>query len=408
MVKNPFPPIPFAANICDFGAISGIVLHVESAGVAREFAKEMTLFNEILGHVSGGGDLSMDQMATAIGSIMRGECAENEIALFLTALKAKGETVAEIAGAARAMRDCMTQIQTKRTPLVDTCGTGGDGSQTFNISTAAAIVAGAAGVNVAKHGNRSISSKSGSADVLRELGVNVDASLQQVEYCLDKVGICFCFAPLFHHSMKHVAKVRRELGVPTIFNMLGPLCNPAGAEFQLVGVGRPELRQKLAAALQMLETKRATVVHGLDVLDEVTIDGDTAVSEIRDGEIFEFNWSPGQFGINADKKDSFKVNGPKESAAIISSILAAEHCGPAHDIVVLNAAAALWTVQGSVAGSVSQDTANEELTQFAQRASEAIRSGAALAKLKELSAASHKKNRLAARTAKAVIKDATI
>ena len=340
------------------------------------------MFRDLLGRVSGGGDLSMDEMAEAVGAIMRGECAENEIALLLTALKAKGETVAEIAGAARAMRDAMTKIQTQRKPLVDTCGTGGDGSQTFNISTAAAIVASAAGANVAKHGNRSISSKSGSADVLRQLGVNVDASVTQVERCLDEVGICFCFAPLFHHSMKHVAKVRRELGVPTIFNMLGPLCNPASAEFQLIGVGRPELRSKLAAALQLLKTKRAIVVHGTDVLDEVTIEGDTAVSEIRDGELLEHTWNPQQFGLNNDIKDTFKVDGPEESAQIIHDILSGNNCGPAHDIVVINAAAALWIVEGT-------NSADGDHSELADRAAEAIRSGAALAKIEALAKTSH-------------------
>ena len=339
------------------------------------------MIHDILGHVSGGGDLSMDEMAGAIGSIMRGECAENEIALLLTALRAKGETVAEIAGAARAMRECMTQIQTQRSPLVDTCGTGGDGSQTFNISTAAAIVASAAGVNVAKHGNRGISSKSGSADVLRELGVNVEATVPQVERCLDEVGICFCFAPLFHHSMKHVAKVRRELGVPTIFNMLGPLCNPARAEFQLVGVGRPELRPRLAAALQMLENKRAIVVHGADVLDEITIEGETHVSEVRDGAVREFTWHPSQFGLSVDKKDSFKVSGPEESAQIIRDILAGNNCGPACDIVVINAAAALWLVDGS--------GTEQQLATFVERAAQAVRSGAAQAKLIALAKVSH-------------------
>jgi anthranilate phosphoribosyltransferase len=278
----------------------------------------------------------------------------------------------------------MTQIQTHRSPLVDTCGTGGDGSQTFNISTAAAIVASAAGVHVAKHGNRSISSKSGSADVLRELGVNVDASLTQVERCLDEVGLCFCFAPLFHHSMKHVAKVRRELGVPTIFNMLGPLCNPAGAQFQLVGVGRPELRQKLAAALRMLETQRAIVVHGMDVLDEITIATETAISEIRDGQVHDFTWNPEQFGLNVDTKDSFTVNGPQQSAEIVREILSGHNVGPAHDIVVINAAAALWLVEG---------TADDEvpLALFAERAAAAIRSGAAQAKLAALIKVSHAK-----------------
>jgi anthranilate phosphoribosyltransferase len=336
----------------------------------------------MLGRVAGGEDLSMDEMAEALGMIMRGECNERQIALLLTALRAKGETVAEVAGAAKAMRLCMTRIHTARSPLLDTCGTGGDGSQTFNISTAAAIVASAAGATVAKHGNRSISSKSGSADVLRELGVNVDATVPQVERCLDEIGICFCFAPLFHHSMKHVAKVRRELGVPTIFNLLGPLCNPAGAEFQLVGVGKPDLRPKLAAALQMLGTKRAIVVHGSDGLDEVTLETDTAVTEIRDGILNEFTWNPHQFGLNCSGKETFQVQGPSESAEIIRGVLAGKP-GPASDVVVLNAAAALWTVAGNHADMEA------DLTIFAERAGQSLTSGAAREKLAQLVKISH-------------------
>ncbi len=340
------------------------------------------MFTEILGRVAGGENLSMDEMAEAVGIIMRGECDENQIALLLTALRAKGETVAEVAGAAQAMRDCMTRIHTERSPLLDTCGTGGDGSQTFNISTAAAIVASAAGAVVAKHGNRGMSSKSGSADVLRELGVNVDATVPQVERCLDEVGICFCFAPLFHRSMKHVAKVRRELGVPTIFNMLGPLCNPAGAKIQLIGVGRPELRAKLAAALQLLGTEHAIVVHGADGLDEVTIETDTAVSEIRAGVLSEFAWNPQQFGLNCSSKESFKVQGPGESAEIIRDVLAGKP-GPARDIVVLNAAAALWIVESDVAGKEA------DLTVLADRAVKSITSGTAQEKLAHLANISH-------------------
>ena len=340
------------------------------------------MFTEILGRVAGGEDLSVDAMAEAIGIIMRGECEENEIALLLTALRAKGETVAEVAGAAQAMRDCMTRIHTERSPLLDTCGTGGDGSQTFNISTAAAIVASTAGAVVAKHGNRGISSKSGSADVLRELGVNVEATVPQVERCLDEVGICFCFAPLFHHSMKHVAKVRRELGVPTIFNMLGPLCNPAGAKIQLIGVGKPELRPKLAAALHMLGTEHAIVVHGADGLDEVTIETDTEVSEIHAGVLSEFTWNPQQFGLKCSSKESFKVQGPGESAEIIRDILAGKP-GPARDIVVLNAAAALWIVESVATGKKA------DLTVLADRAAQSISSGAAQEKLAHLASISH-------------------
>ncbi|HYW81055.1 MAG TPA: anthranilate phosphoribosyltransferase, partial [Thermoguttaceae bacterium] len=221
--------------------------------------------------VESGNDLSMQQMSEAIGLIMQGRCEEDQIARLLIALHKKGETVAEVAGAAQAMRQHMTPIQTVRTGLIDTCGTGGDGSKTFNISTAAALVTAAAGVPVAKHGNRGITSRSGSADALAALGVNVDADVAQVEACLDDLGICFCFAPLLHQAMKYVGPVRNKLDHPTIFNMLGPLVNPAGAPFQLLGVGRPQLRPMLAEALSMLGTRRTLVVHGNDGLDEVTL-----------------------------------------------------------------------------------------------------------------------------------------
>ena len=188
----------------------------------------------------------------------------------LTSLRAKGETVAEVAGAAAALRQHMTPIRTRRSGVLDTCGTGGDGSGTFNISTAAALVTAAAGVPVAKHGNRAITSRTGSADVLAALGVNIEVEVAHVEQCLDELGICFCFAPLLHQSMKQVGPVRKQLGVPTLFNLLGPLSNPARAQFHLLGVGRAELRPLLAEALALLGVERALVVHGEDGLDEVT------------------------------------------------------------------------------------------------------------------------------------------
>ncbi len=212
-------------------------------------------------------------MRATIGLIMRGGCSDDQIARLLTLLAAKGETVDELAGAAAAMRDQMTLIRTKRTGLLDTCGTGGTGSVTFNISTAAALVVAAAGVPVAKHGNRRVTSRSGSADVLSALGVNVAADVPTVEACLDELGICFCFAPLVHQSMKQVAPIRSRLGIPTIFNLLGPLANPARAEFQLLGVGKPRLRPLLAAALARLGVRRAVVVSGDDGLGEVTSAG---------------------------------------------------------------------------------------------------------------------------------------
>jgi len=314
----------------------------------------------LLGRVAGGSHLSMDEMAAAIDSIMRGQWADEQIGLLLTALAAKRETVDEVAGAAIAMRRHMTPIRSRHAEILDTCGTGGGGSKMFNISTTAAIVAAAAGVPVAKHGNRSITSCSGSADVLAELGVNINATVAQVEACLDELGICFCFAPLAHPSMKHVAAVRKRLGIRTIFNTLGPLVNPAGACYQLLGAGRPELRPLLAGAMQRLGTRRTLVVSGEDGLGDVTLAGLTNVTEITHplppgharsslplppgegwGEgLREFTWQPEDFGLERQPLDSLTVNSPAASAAVIRSILAGER-GPARDIVVLNAAAAL-------------------------------------------------------------------
>lgn len=330
------------------------------------------MFDTILGRVSGGEDLTVDEMAEAIGLIMEGGCSDEQIALLLLGLRAKGESVDEVAGAALAMRQHMRRILSKHDDLLDTCGTGGDESGTFNISTASAIVASAAGAKVAKHGNRGITSHSGSSQVLETLGVNIQADLRQISACLDEVGICFCFAPLMHPSMKHVATVRRELGVPTIFNMLGPLCNPAGAPHQLLGVGRPELRPLLASALLKLGTRRALVVHGEDGLDEVTLAGETAVTEITNGQVNEFVWSPADFGLNATGKEAMLVDGPNASAAMIHSILDGAK-GPPRDIVVMNSAAAL------VAAGIETST-----LEAANHAVKAIDSGAARFQLDEL------------------------
>ena len=206
-------------------------------------------FTAVLGRVSGGESLDRDAMTAAMTHIMSGQASEGEIGLFLTALSAKGETAEEVAGAATAMRAHMTPIRSRHARLLDTCGTGGGGSELFNVSTTAAVVIAAAGVPVAKHGNRSVTSRSGSADVLAELGVNIEADIPQVERCLDELGVCFCFAQRMHPAMRHVAAVRKKLGIRTIFNVLGPLSNPAGASHQLLGAGRPELRPLLASAL---------------------------------------------------------------------------------------------------------------------------------------------------------------
>jgi anthranilate phosphoribosyltransferase len=334
------------------------------------------MFAEQLQKVTEGRDLSLEEMAEAIGLMMQGECPAQEIGPLLLALREKGESVSEIAGAARAMRQHMTPIRSERTDLLDTCGTGGDGAGLFNISTAAAIVAAAAGAPVAKHGNRSITSKTGSADVLAELGVNIGASIQQVERCLAELGICFCFAPQLHPAMKNVAAVRRELGVPTIFNLLGPLSNPAAAPFQVLGVGKPHLRKPLAAALQLLGVRRAAVVCGQDGMDEVTITTTTDVSLVEGGEVREFQWAPKDFGLPLGDTASMEVETPRESAALIRDILDGQD-GASRDIVILNAAAGLW-----VAGKAGKPQACATLAAAAIDDGRAIR---LLERLAELS-----------------------
>jgi anthranilate phosphoribosyltransferase len=316
-------------------------------------------------------------MSAIVDQIMQGGCDEDQIADLLLALRAKGETVDEIAGAAVAMRKHMTRICTSRPGVIDTCGTGGDASGTFNISTGAALVTAAAGVPVAKHGNRSVTSKSGSADVLAALGVDIQAPVEVVERCLDQVGICFCFAPLLHPSMRHAAPVRRRLGVPTIFNLLGPLCNPAAAPYQLLGVGRPALRPLLAAALQRLGGQRAVVVCGQDGLDEVTLAGETDVCEVTPAGIAGFTWSPDLFGVPSGDLSELRVDGPEASAALIRQVLDGR-TGAARDIVVINAAAALWTARKV-----------DSLREGAILASAALDSGAAKGLLADLVDASH-------------------
>ncbi len=333
------------------------------------------MLETVLPRVVAGESLTEAEMSAAVDEMMLGQASEGRIAALLTALRIKGETVDEIAGAAAAMRRHMTPIRHLHPVLIDTCGTGGDGSGTFNISTAAALITAAAGLPVAKHGNRAITSKSGSADVLAELGVNVEADVACVEGALSKIGIAFCFAPLLHAAMKHVGPVRKQLGFPTIFNVLGPLANPAAAPFQLIGVAKAPLREKLAHALLRLGTRRAAVVWGANGMDEVSLSGPTHVSLARDGHVEELLWTPADFGLPTSPVTSLAANGPQASAAIIQRILQGEK-GPPRDIVVANAAAALW-----LAGRA------DTLALAARDAEAAIDSGAAARLLADLAQA---------------------
>lgn len=304
---------------------------------------------EAIERVERGEHLSQPEMREVVSLLMLGRASDLEIERLLLGLRAKGEAADEIAGAAAAMRDHMVPIRHSRPVVIDTCGTGGDGSGTFNISTAAAIVTAASGVAVAKHGNRSISSRSGSADVLAVLGIKVDAPVEVVEHCFEELGICFCFAVHLHPAMKYVGPTRKRLAVPTIFNLLGPLCNPAGAPFQVLGVGKPHLRPLLASAIARLGTRHSLVVSGDDGLDEVTLETTTRVSEVQGdsssgggAEVTERTLEPEKFGLPRAGKETMQIDGPEGSAKIIAAILEGER-GACRDVVVLNAAAALWT-----------------------------------------------------------------
>ncbi len=311
-------------------------------------------------------------MRQAIGWMLEGELEDEAIARLLLALRSKGESITELVGAARAMRDHMVPIRADRSGLLDTCGTGGDGAKTFNISTAAAIVAAAAGVPVAKHGNRRITSASGSADVLAALGIRIDPPREIVEACLSRLGICFCYAPALHPAMKHVAQVRRQLGVPTLFNYLGPLCNPAQASFQVLGVSQEPLQRKIAEALAQLPLERAVVVRGLDGLDEVTLSASTQVFFIDRGKIESLQWGPEDFGLESVDSKELYAEGPEESAEVIRSILRGKEGAPRR-IVLANAAAGVW-----LAGQ------EPSLRLATERCKDAIDSGAALATLEKL------------------------
>jgi anthranilate phosphoribosyltransferase len=309
-------------------------------------------------------------------ALMAGQCGEAEAAALLIALRMKGETAEEVAAAAEVLREHMVRLETGRDGVLDTSGTGGDGSSTFNISTATALVVAAAGVPVVKHGNRAVSSRSGSADVLAELGVTVEGGPDWPQRCLDGAGMAFCFAPHFHPALKHVAALRRRLGVRTLFNCLGPLANPAGATYQLIGVGRRELLDPMAGALARLGTRRALLVWGTDGLDEVSLSSPTLVREVRRGTVHAYEWTPRDFHLPSCTLAELHCADVKCSASTVCSVLDGRD-GPARRIVLANAAAALLAAERV-----------ESLPEGVQRAMEAIDDGGArrvLQRLRELS-----------------------
>lgn len=298
------------------------------------------MFAPLLDKLQRRQDLTVPEAASAMEAIMDGRAQPAHIAGLLVALAMKGERPAEIVGFAQTMRQRATQLKQPHAPVFDTCGTGGDRAHTFNVSTIAALVVAACGVRVAKHGNRSVSSRCGSADLFEALGVNIAAHPDVVERCLDEAGIAFFFAPTFHPSMRHAAPTRKELGVRTAFNLLGPLTNPAGASRQLVGVPRPELTELVARSLALLGSERAWVVHGADGLDEISTTGYTKVSEVRNGAVNTFYVHPSDFGVQKSAPAALAGGDAPDNAAIARAVLAGER-GAARDIVVLNAAASL-------------------------------------------------------------------
>ncbi len=336
------------------------------------------MIREAIGRVIEGKDLDEKQMIGVMNEIMGGEATPAQIGSFITALRMKGETIEEISGAAMVMREKATRIATgvaidKGEILVDTCGTGGDSSGTFNVSTTTAFVVAAAGVPVAKHGNRSVSSHCGSADVLEALGVNLDLTPEQVGNCVMEVGIGFLFAPMLHGAMKYAIGPRREIGIRTIFNVLGPLTNPAGANVQLLGVYTPDLCEKLARVLNRLGSLRALVVCGAGNVDELTVTGDTEVAELSNGTVRTYTVRPEDVGLGRSRLVDLKGGAtPEESAAILRDVLGGAE-GPKRSMLLLNSGAALYAA-GKAPG----------LKTGVELAAEIIDSGAALAKVDAL------------------------
>jgi anthranilate phosphoribosyltransferase len=318
-------------------------------------------------------EIFYDEMLSLMRQIMGGEVTPTMIAAILVGLRVKKETIGEISAAAFVMREFSSKVPvTQREHLVDTCGTGGDAAHTFNISTASAFVAAAAGARVAKHGGRSVSSTCGSADVLEALGVNLNLTPEQVGHSIDQIGIGFMFAPNFHGAMKYAAPVRKELGVRTMFNVLGPLTNPAGADNQVMGVFHPDLVGIQARVLQRLGSRHVLVVNGSDGLDEITISGASNVAELKDGQVNEYTVTPEEFGLQCAPLDSIKVSNTAEAKAMLLGVLDNQP-GVARDIVLLNAGAAIYTAGLS-----------DSLAHGVQTAATTLASGAAKNKLAQL------------------------
>lgn len=330
------------------------------------------MIKEALSKVVSGNDLTMAEARDVMTEIMQGQATQAQIGAFLTALRMKGETADEITGCAQAMRESAVRVTPRQGMLVDTCGTGGDSTGTFNISTTVAFVAAGAGLAVAKHGNRSVSSQCGSADLLQALGVNLELNAEQVARCIDEVGIGFLFAPLLHPAMKHAVGPRKEIGLRTIFNILGPLSNPAGAKRQLLGVYDGSLTEVMAEVLCALGSEHAFVVHGADGLDELSVTGSNRISQLRDGRVETYDLDPQQLGLARANIGDLAGGTADDNAAITKALLDGER-GPKRDVVLLNTAAVL------VAGDKAADF-GDALT----LAAESIDGGNARRKLDQL------------------------
>ena len=318
-------------------------------------------------------NLSEPEMIEAMNQIMTGEATPLQVASFLTALRMKGETVEEVTGAARVMREKAHRVRVGSKTVIDTCGTGGDQKGTFNISTTAAFVVAGAGINVAKHGNRSVSSQSGSADVLGALGVKIDAPKERVEECIAKIGIGFLFAPLLHEAMKYAVQPRRDIGIRTVFNLLGPLTNPAMATHQLIGLYSGDLVSMIAHVLKNLGSVCAMVVHGMEGLDEISLCGPTRVADLRGGQVKEYTIEPEQFGLQRCRMEDLQGGNAEQSAAIVRAVLQGDK-GPARDVILLNGGAALYvggapTIQDGMrlaAESIDSGKAREKLARLVE------------------------------------------